>query len=229
VRDLEALKKAAAEQAVGYVRDGMVVGLGTGSTAKLMILALGERVQGGLSIRGVPTSRETAELARSNDIPLLEDGDGWTIDVAIDGADQVDARLNLIKGGGGALLREKIVAAAARQFIVIVDHTKRAPVLGHPVPLPVEVEPFGWRSTARRIEELGGKTVLRERGGKIFKTEGGHYLLDLHLDRIEDPASLEVRLNRIPGVVENGLFVGRTDLLIVGTPQGVETQKASRR
>lgn len=229
MRDLEALKKAAAEQAVKYVRDGMVVGLGTGSTAKLMILALGERVREGLSIRGVPTSLETAQLARNNGIPLLEDGDGWTIDVAIDGADQVDARFNLIKGGGGALLREKIVAAAARQFIVIVDHTKRAPVLGHPVPLPVEVEPFGWRSTARLIEDQGGKTVLRERGGLIFRTEGGHYLLDLHLDRIEDPAGLEVRLNRIPGVVENGLFVGRTDLLIVGTPQGVEIQKASRR
>ena len=130
--DLEASKKAAAEKAVEYVHDGMVVGLGTGSTAKHMILALGERVRAGLSIRGVPTSLETAELARKNGIPLLETEDAWTIDVAIDGADQVDAQLNLIKGGGGALLREKIVAAAARQFIVIVDHTKRASVLGHP-------------------------------------------------------------------------------------------------
>lgn len=227
--DLEALKKAAAEKAMEYVRDGMVVGLGTGSTARLMIVALGERVRAGLSIRGVPTSLETAELAKSHGIPLLQTEDSWTIDVAIDGADQVDAQLNLIKGGGGALLQEKIVAAAARQFIAIVDHTKRVSVLGHPVPLPVEVEPFGWPSTARRIEELGGKTVLRESGGHVFRTEGGHYILDFHVDRIEDPGSLEVRLNRIPGVVENGLFVGRTDLLIVGTPQGVEIQKASRR
>lgn len=227
--DLEAFKQAAAEKAVQYVRGGMVVGLGTGSTAKLMILALGERVRAGLSIRGMPTSLDTAELARNNGIPLLETEDAWTIDVAIDGADQVDAQLNLIKGGGGALLREKIVAAAARQFIVIVDHTKRASVLGHPVPLPVEVVPFGWRSTARQVEELGGKVVLRERGGHIFKTEGGHYILDLHVDRIEDPAGLEVRLNRIPGVVENGLFVGRTTVLIVGTPQGVQVQTAVRR
>jgi ribose 5-phosphate isomerase A len=227
--DLEALKQAAAEKAVQYVRGGMVVGLGTGSTAKLMILALGERVRAGLSIRGVPTSLDTAELARNNGIPLLETEDAWTIDVAIDGADQVDAQLNLIKGGGGALLREKIVAAAARQFIVIVDHTKRASVLGHPVPLPVEVVPFGWRSTARRVEELGGKAVLRERGGHIFKTEGGHYILDLHVDRIEDPAGLEVGLNRIPGVVGNGLFVGLTTVLLVGTPQGVQVQTAVSR
>ncbi|MEK6617320.1 MAG: ribose 5-phosphate isomerase A, partial [Nitrospirota bacterium] len=148
---------------------------------------------------------------------------------AIDGADQVDSQLNLIKGGGGALLREKIVAAAARQLVIVVDHTKRASVLGHPVPLPVEVVPFGWRSTARRIEALGGKAVIRERGGQIFKTEFGHYILDLHIDRIEDPAGLEARLNRIPGVVENGLFVGRTTVLIVGTPRGVEVQTAARR
>src|SRR3989441_7881593 len=167
--DLAALKQAAAEKAVQYVRGGMVVGLGTGSTAKLMILALGERVRAGLSIRGVPTSLETAELARNIGIPLLETEDAWTIDLAIDGADQVDAQLNLIKGGGGALLREKIVAVAARQFIVIVGHTKRASGLGHPVPVPVGVGAVGGGSTARPGGGMGGEGVLRERGGERFR------------------------------------------------------------
>ena len=229
VDHLEALKRSAAEAAVAYVHDGNVVGLGTGSTARYVVLTLAERVREGLAIRGVPTSLETAALAANAGITLLPSEDTWAIDVAIDGADQVDSQLNLIKGGGGALLREKIVAAAARQLVIVVDHTKRASVLGHPVPLPVEVVPFGWRSTARRIEALGGKAVIRERGGQIFKTEFGHYILDLHIDRIEDPAGLEARLNRIPGVVENGLFVGRTTVLIVGTPRGVEVQTAARR
>src|SRR2546427_7651007 len=160
--DLAALKQAAAEKAVQYVRGGMVVGLGTGSTAKLMILALGERVRAGLSIRGVPTSLETAELARNIGIPLLETEDAWTIDLAIDGADQVDAQLNLIKGGGGALLREKIVAVAARPVIVLGGHTHRASVLGHPGALPVEVVTFRWGSTARRVVGIGGKGGLPE-------------------------------------------------------------------
>ncbi len=219
----------AAEAAVKYVKDGQVVGLGTGSTARYVVLALGERVKAGLTIKGVPTSRETAELARRSGIPLLETEDSWAIDVDIDGADQVDPQLNLIKGGGGALLKEKIVAAAARQVIIVVDHSKLVPVLGISFPLPVEVIPFGWGSTARQIEALGMKPVLRERNGQIFRTEAGHYILDLHGGRIENPADLEARLNLIPGVVETGLFVGRTDILIVGTPQGVEVRQAAKR
>jgi ribose 5-phosphate isomerase A len=225
---LEELKRQAAEAAVAQVRDGMVVGLGTGSTARYVVLALGERVKAGLTIRGVPTSRDTAELARQAGIPLLETEDSWAIDVDIDGADQVDPLLNLIKGGGGALLKEKIVAMAARQVIIVVDHTKLVPALGNSFPLPVEVVPFGWGSTARQMDALGMKPVLRERNGRIFRTEAGHYILDLHLGRIENPAELETRLNLIPGVVETGLFVGRTDLLIVGTPQGVEVRQAKR-
>lgn len=227
--DREVLKRLAAGAAVEYVRDRDVVGLGTGSTARYVLLALAERVRAGLAIRGVPTSLETAELATQVGIELLPNDEAWTIDVALDGADQVDPCLNLIKGGAGALLREKIVAAAARQVIIVVDHTKRVPVLGHPVPLPVEVVPFGWRSTARQIEQFGDKVVLRERNGKIFVTEAGHYILDLHISRIEDPARLEACLNQIPGVVENGLFVGRTQVLIAGTPHGVEVQKATRQ
>jgi ribose 5-phosphate isomerase A len=220
--DTEALKKLAAEAALDYVKNGYVVGLGTGSTVRYLLTALEQRVRAGLKITGVPTSEETAELARKAGIPLLSDDDLWPIDVAIDGADQVDPQLNLIKGGGGALLREKIVAANARQMIITVDETKRVSVLGGAFPLPIEVLPFGWRNTAREIEQLGGKTVRRERNRHVFRTASGHYILDLHIARIEDPADLEVRLNRIPGVIECGLFVGRTDVLIVAASNGVE-------
>jgi ribose 5-phosphate isomerase A len=221
-QDTEALKKLAAEAALDYVKDGYVVGLGTGSTIRYLLAALGQRVRAGLKITGVPTSEETAELARKAGIPLLSDDDLWPIDVAMDGADQVDPQLNLIKGGGGALLREKIVAANARQMIITVDETKRVSVLGGAFPLPIEVLPFGWRNTAREIEQLGGKTVRRERNSHVFRTASGHYILDLHIARIEDPADLEVRLNRIPGVIECGLFVGRTDVLIVAASNGLE-------
>ncbi len=220
--NLDDLKREAARASVAHVQEGHVVGLGTGSTARHMILALAERVQAGLRVTGVPTSRETEELARAHGIPLIETEDAWVIDVAIDGADQVDPRLNLIKGGGGALLREKIVAAAARQVIIVVDHMKQVPVLGHPFPLPVEVAAFGWGSTARQIEHLGIKAVIRQRDGRHYRTEAGNHILDLHIERIDDPAALEIQLKLLPGVVETGLFVGRTDLLIVGTPGGAQ-------
>ncbi len=227
--DLDALKRAAALKAVEYVRDGMVVGLGTGSTAKHMVMALGEKVRSGMQLRGVPTSQETATLAREQGIPLIDADNAWVIDVAIDGADQVDPAFNLIKGGGGALLKEKIVAASAKQFIVLVDQTKRVPALGGSFPLPIEVIPFGWGSTARAIEGLTKSSViLRERNGFPFHTEAGHVILDVHLARIDNPRELEIALTLIPGVVETGLFVGRTDLLIVGTAKGVETYPATR-
>ncbi|OYT18181.1 MAG: ribose 5-phosphate isomerase A [Nitrospira sp. UW-LDO-01] len=222
--DLESLKKAAALKALDFVRDGMVVGLGTGSTAKHLVIALGERVRAGMKLRAVPTSLETAEHARQVGIPLIDTANRWEIDVAIDGADQVDPNFNLIKGGGGALLKEKIVAASAKQFIVMVDQTKQVPVLGGSFPLPIEIIPFGWGSTAREIERLTrGRLVLRERSGAPFKTEAGHLILDVHLDRIDKPAELETALNLIPGVVETGLFVNRTHILIVGTAAGVQT------
>jgi len=227
--DLDTLKRAAALTAVEYVRDGMVVGLGTGSTAKYMIVALGEKVRSGMRLRGVPTSKETAMLARQQGITLIDADHAWVIDVAIDGADQVDPGFNLIKGGGGALLKEKIVAASAKQLIILVDYTKRVPVLGGSFPLPIEVVPFGWGSTARQIEALTkSPVVLRERDGLPVNTEAGHVILDVHLPRIDNPRELESALNLIPGVVETGLFVGRTDLLIVGTPNGVETYSATR-
>jgi ribose 5-phosphate isomerase A len=227
--DLDAMKRAAALAAVEYVKDGMVVGLGTGSTARHMVRALGDRVRAGMRLRAVATSQETAELARQSGIALIDSDNRWVIDVALDGADQVDPSFNLVKGGGGALLKEKIVAASAKQFIVMVDHTKRVPVLGGSFPLPIEVVPFGWGSTAREIERLThSRVVLRERDGVPFKTEAGNLIVDVHLERIDRPKDLEAALNLIPGVVETGLFVGRTDLLIVGTPHGTETHVVTR-
>ncbi len=227
--DLDQLKKAAALKAVEFVRAGMVVGLGTGSTAKHMIMALGDKVRAGMNLRGVPTSQETAVLAKQAGIPLIDAENRWEIDVAIDGADQVDPHFNLIKGGGGALLKEKIVAASSKQFIVMIDHTKQVPVLGGSFPLPIEIIPFGWGSTAREIETLTrSRVVLRERNGAPLKTEAGNLIVDVHLDRIDNPKDVEIALNQIPGVVETGLFVGRTDVLIVGTAAGAETLLAKR-
>lgn len=228
--DLDSLKKAAALKAIEFVRDGMVVGLGTGSTAKHMVIALGEKVRDGVRLRGVPTSQETAALAKQSGIPLIDSENRWEIDVALDGADQVDPSFNLIKGGGGALLKEKIVAASAKQFIVMVDHTKQVPVLGGSFSLPIEIIPFGWGCTAREIEALTkSRVVLRERNGAPFKTEAGNLIVDAHLDRIDRPGELETALNLIPGVVETGLFVDRTNVLIVGTPQGVHTLHVPRK
>jgi ribose 5-phosphate isomerase A len=227
--DLDSFKKAAALKAVEFVRDGMVVGLGTGSTAKHMVIALGEKVRAGMTLRAVPTSQETASLARQSGITLIDAENRWEIDVAIDGADQVDPGFNLIKGGGGALLKEKIVAASAKQFIVLIDYTKQVPVLGGSFPLPIEIIPFGWGSTAREIERLTkSPVVLRERKGAPFKTEAGNLIVDVHLARIEQPADLEIALNHIPGIVETGLFVGRTDILIVGKASGTETLCAKK-
>ncbi len=220
-------KRAAGEAAADLIRDGARVGLGTGSTVKYFLLALGERVKAGLHVHGVPTSRETAALAKRLNIPLLSEEEEWDLDVAIDGADQVDPQFHLMKGGGGALLREKIVAAAARRFIVLVDQTKCVRVLGKPMPLPVEVTPFGWVQSAKHLQAFGGSPRLRTRAGTMFQTDGGNAILDVPVDEIEDPADLEMRLNRIPGVVENGLFVNRTSTVIVGTPDGVDVQHAS--
>ncbi len=227
--DLDALKRAAALKAVEYVQDGMVVGLGTGSTAKHLVLALGDKVKAGMKLRAVPTSQETAALAKQCGITLIDSDNRWSIDVAIDGADQVDPSFNLIKGGGGALLKEKIVATSAKQFIVLVDYTKQVPVLGGSFPLPIEVVPFGWGSTAREIETLtNSKVALRERNDTPFTTESGNLILDVHIERIDRPQELESALNLIPGVVETGLFVGRTDVLIVGTASGTDVHRAKR-
>jgi len=220
-------KALAAHKAMEFVQDGQILGLGTGSTVHHFLTALGQRVQQGLRVRGVATSQATAVYARQLGIPLLGNEEPWDIDVAVDGADQVDPRLNLIKGGGGALLREKIVAKVAQQFIVIVDQAKQVQSLGLHFPLPVEIVPFGWRTTQRHLENLGWQSPLRQKAGQPFLTDNGNYIMDLHIPEIADPAALELSLNQIPGVVECGLFVMMTSLVITGTNDGPLLTRAS--
>ncbi len=217
------LKRQAAEAALADLRDGMVVGLGTGSTAALMIEALGRRVRAGLRIVGIPTSERSAEQARAEGIPLVDFSTHPRIDITIDGADEVHTgTLDLIKGLGGALLREKIVAAASRRMTVIVDASKLVPVLGRKVRLPVEVVPFGWQATATKLADAGASTFLRTNpDGSAFHTDGGNLILDCAFADIPDPAALQLRLKAITGVVETGLFVGMATTIIAGTPDGV--------
>ncbi|MBD2870816.1 ribose-5-phosphate isomerase RpiA [Paenibacillus arenilitoris] len=213
-------KRIAAERAVEYVGDGMVVGLGTGSTAYWAIQKLGARVKEGLRVKAIATSIESEALARELGIPILSFADlAGEIDLTIDGADEVDADNHLIKGGGGALLREKIVAKASRELIVIVDQSKLVDRLGD-FPLPVEIVPFGCEMTLRHVSELGCKPVLRTRGDEPFRTDNGNYIADCAFGAIHDPGLLETRLNGIPGVVENGLFVGMSSKVIVGCGNG---------
>ena len=216
------LKRQAARQAIEHVRDGMIVGLGTGSTSTWAVRLLGEKVAAGLGIRGVPTSEATARLAREVGIPLVEFDAIWGIDVTLDGADEVDPGLNLIKGGGGALLREKIVAAASREFIVMVDPTKLVPRLAEKFLLPVEVTPFAWQQTARHLAAVGAQPKQRLAGGnRPFVTDNGNLILDCRFPAgIDDPAGMEAAIDRIPGVVESGLFVHMTRRVVVGYPDG---------
>lgn len=206
-------KQLVGEKAVEYIKDGMVIGLGTGSTVFYTIQRISQLIEGGLSIRGVPTSIETELLAKKLHIPLVDLTDITHIDLAIDGADQFTKELDLIKGGGGALLREKIIANAADQFIVVADSTKMANHLGG-FPLPVEVVPFGIQLTIQHIKKLGGEPVVRTTNDKPFRTDNGNYIVDCAFSEIKKPIKLEKELNMIPGVVENGLFTGRADLII---------------
>ncbi len=220
-------KRDAAWHAATLVESGMKVGLGTGSTAVWLVRRLGERVRDeGLDIVGVPTSARTAALAREVGIRLVTLDEAEWLDIAIDGADEFDAELNLIKGGGGALLREKIVATAADQMVVIADAAKEVGALGA-FPLPVEVVPFGWQVTHRHVEELLGayevdarKVVLRTDGAQPYRTDEGNHILDLHLGRIGDPRQLALMLNQVPGVVENGLFIDICDRVVIGHGDG---------
>jgi len=211
-------KRLAAERAVEYVQDGMVVGLGTGSTAFYAVKKLGERVRNGLSIRSIPTSESTRQLAEAEGIPLTSFEAVSAIDLTIDGADEVDPDLNLIKGGGAALLREKIVSAASRENVIIVDSSKTVKRLGA-FPLPVEVIPFGWQVVTRRIDALGGNPQLRLKDGAPLVTDQGNWILDCAFGAIPDAAGLELTLNNLPGVVENGLFIKRCTQLVVAQGQ----------
>jgi ribose 5-phosphate isomerase A len=208
-------KQKAAEAAAARVEDGMIVGLGTGSTATHLVRALGRRVQEGLQIRGVPTSTVTEALARSVNIPIVGFDAVEAVDLTLDGADEFDPQLNLTKGGGGALLFEKVVAAASRRMIAICDGTKRKAQLGA-FPLPVEVVRFGWQLVARRLEKLGADVKLRGLDqGKPFETDSGNYILDASFQKIPVPMALAWEIDRIVGVVEHGLFVGLCQEVIV--------------
>ncbi|HWH07694.1 MAG TPA: ribose-5-phosphate isomerase RpiA [Candidatus Thermoplasmatota archaeon] len=217
----DAAKRNAAEHACRYVEDGMTVGLGTGSTADFMVRHLGERVAKGLRIRGVPTSHRTEELARKVGIPLATLDEVDHVDVTIDGADEVDPDLDLVKGLGGALLREKVVASITRRQVIVVDPSKLVPRLGTRSPLPVEVLPFGATVVARRLRERGLDPRLRVKDGRTFVTDNGNHVLDVHFPHgIADARTLERELNNTPGVVENGLFLGMTWKVVVGEADG---------
>jgi ribose 5-phosphate isomerase A len=217
--DLE--KAAAARASLRFVRDGMTLGLGTGSTAAHAVRFLGEQVKAGLKIRGIPTSVHTQELAASLGIPLTTLDECQQIDVDIDGADEFDPQLHLIKGGGGALLREKIIASASRQVVIIADSTKQVAVLGK-FPLPVEVIPFAQPLVAKRITALGATVKLRrDAKGNPFVTDEGHHILDCNFGQIADPPTLARKLSDMPGVVEHGLFIDLATVVLCANGENV--------
>jgi len=223
------LKKAAAESAAALPKSGMIVGLGSGSTATLAVKAIGKRVEQGLRIVGIPTSEQTAQLARELHIPLSSMAEHEQIDMTIDGADEVElGTLNLIKGRGGALLREKIVASASARFVIVVDETKLVEQLAIRDAIPVEVVPFGWQATAKRLRHLGAHALpqyvtprLRP-DGQFYITDGGHYILDCGFSAIRSASALERELDSVVGLVEHGLFLGMATEVIVGTAEGVK-------
>jgi len=224
---IDTAKFVAAKRAVEFVEDGMKIGLGTGSTAAWMVRCLGEMIRDdGMSIAGVPTSSRTAELAQKAGIKVITLDEARWLDLTIDGADEFDPQLNLIKGGGGALLQEKIVATASDRMIVIADPTKAVQHLGL-FPLPIEIVPFGWQTTKALVEEMldsldviGQNATLRMNRDTPFITDEGNYILDLHLQRIGNPRQLSLVLNQVPGVVENGLFIDICDVVVVGHGDG---------
>jgi ribose 5-phosphate isomerase A len=225
--NMDELKRQAAARALEQVRDGMKLGLGTGSTAKHFVDLLGERVRDGLNVIGVPTSEATHAQALRCGIRLTTLDEIDRLDLTVDGADEIDPSLNLIKGGGGALLREKIVAAASDRMVVIADESKWSDVLGR-FPLPVEVIPFGLAATQRAIGRafaqsgVSGQMVVRKgKDGHVFVTDGGHWIVDAHLERITDAPRLAGLLNVIPGVVEHGLFIGLASTVVLAGARGI--------
>jgi ribose 5-phosphate isomerase A len=220
------MKKAAAIEALKFVKPGMKIGLGTGSTANHFIEALAARVKEGLDIMGVPTSRASKALAEKHGITLTNLDAHARIDLTVDGADEFDSEFRLIKGGGGALLFEKIVASSSRLMVVIADESKKVKTLGK-FPLPVEINRFGTTATAWKLErafahlKLDAKMVLRVQDGKPFVTDGGHFIIDCSIGEIPDPGKLHQLLKSLPGVVDTGLFIGLCGVILMGTPMGV--------
>jgi len=215
--EVEAHKRAAAERALDLLRPGTIVGLGTGSTARYFIEGLARKVRSGLNLQAVVTSLESRAQAQAAGIPITERTDGW-LDLAVDGADEIDPAVNCIKGRGGALLREKIVAHASRRFILIADESKLVGHLGRG-PVPVEVLPFLWEATSRSIESLGGQPALRMAAGQPFTSDNGNLILDTTFGTVD--AGLSAALHAIPGVMEHGLFFGMAGAAIIGSAGGV--------
>jgi ribose 5-phosphate isomerase A len=207
------------ERALGFINSGDVIGLGSGRAADAFVRLLGERARAGLAVRGVPTSEATAQHARAAGVPLASLEEGIPLAVTVDGADEVDPQLNMIKGYGRALVREKVVAAAARKLVILVGPGKEVAVLGSRGKLPVEVLPFALPLCRRRLAELGCAPTLYEVDGKPFVTDNGNHILDCHVQPIADPAGLEARLREVPGVVGTGLFLGMADVVLVGDDQ----------
>src|SRR5215469_4489543 len=226
---LDQEKQLAAGAAVQLVEQGSIVGLGSGSTATYALECLAERVRGGLKIQGIPTSQKIKQLAEQMHIPLTTLEQHPQVDIDIDGADEIDPQLNLIKGGGGALLREKIIASASRRFVVVAQSTKQVARLGK-FPLPVEVIPFAQTLVKARIEALGAKVTLRQYAyGNPFVTDEGHHILDCAFGAIRDPSSLAQNLRAMPGVVEHGLFIGMAEIALIGKAgQVLEIRRSDR-
>jgi ribose 5-phosphate isomerase A len=224
IADRDQLKRAAALRAIEEVEDGMVVGLGTGSTAAFVVEGLGARVASGLRLVGIPTSERTAAHARRLGIPISTFAEHQRLDLTIDGADEVQVgTLDLIKGLGGALLREKIVAAASERLIIVVDQEKLVERLGEHTPVPVEVTQFGWQATAAALAKLGCVPERRYTAGEQpYVTDGGNFILDCPFGPIAQPRLLEQAINMVVGVVENGLFLGRSSAVVVASATGVE-------
>jgi ribose 5-phosphate isomerase A len=220
------IKKKAAVYAADFIKNKMIVGLGTGTTVYWLIEEVGKRIREGLDIAIVPTSKKTQMLATELNMPIIDLNSIHKISLTIDGADEADPQLDLIKGGGGALLQEKIVAAASEQFIVVVDNSKLVQQLGK-FPLPVEVISFGYKQVLQKIRAMGCEdVVLRKRNNQPFITDHGHYILDCFFEKINDPLSLNKSLHSIPGVVETGLFINMVNKLIVAFPDGrIETRE----
>ncbi|WP_152655308.1 ribose-5-phosphate isomerase RpiA [Oceanobacillus sp. CFH 90083] len=215
------LKKAVGERAASLVKDGMKIGLGSGSTVYWLVRALGERIkQEGIQIEGIPSSIQTGEWAKEFGVPLTDFAATKELDVTIDGSDEVDPDFHLIKGGGAALFREKIIAQAAQKLIIIVDESKMVAQLGA-FALPVEILPFSWERTAHEIEKLGCVPVLRLKDGAPLVTDNGNYIVDCPFEKINDPADLDNKLQQIVGVVETGLFIDMADAVIIGSSEGV--------
>ncbi|WP_102347934.1 ribose-5-phosphate isomerase RpiA [Bacillus sp. Marseille-P3661] len=214
-------KKLAGEKAAEFVKDGMLLGLGSGSTVYWTLKKLGELIENGMKIKGIPSSRRTERWAKEFGIPLIEFSNvERQLDLAIDGADEVDEDFNLIKGGGGSLYREKVVDAFSKQLIIIVDESKLVQTLGK-FPLPVEVSPFGWEVTAQRISKLGCHPILRKKDDDIFITDNGNYILDCDFNIIVNPQQLHKQLKLLTGVVETGLFINLVDVVVVGEENGL--------